>query len=67
MLLVEAAPDVALDLAAVASTVRWARLAAVREYPRIPVDRRHNAKIDYTALPALVATAPTREFIVSQG
>lgn len=67
LLLVEATPGATLDLGAVAATVHWARLAAVREYPRIPVDRRHNAKIDYTALPALVATAPTREFIVSQG
>ena len=28
----------------------WARLAAVRELPTIPMDRRHNAKVDYPAL-----------------
>jgi acyl-CoA synthetase (AMP-forming)/AMP-acid ligase II len=67
VLLVEPAPDAALDLAAIAGAMRWARLLAVREYPVIPVDRRHNAKIDYTALPALLATPPRREFIVSQG
>ena len=67
VLLVEPAPDAALDLAAIAGTMRWARLYAVREYPVIPVDRRHNAKIDYTALPALLATPPAREFTVSQG
>lgn len=67
VLLVEPAAGVTLDLAAIAGTVRWARLHAVREYPAIPVDRRHNAKIDYTALPALLHHPPTREFIVSQG
>lgn len=67
VLLVEAAPEAALDLAAIARTVHWARLHAVREYPVIPVDRRHNAKIDYTALPALLRRPPRREFIVSQG
>ena len=67
VLVVEPAAGTSLDLAAVAATARWAHLHAVREYPRIPVDRRHNAKIDYTALPGLLADAPTREFIVSQG
>ncbi|MFN7977334.1 MAG: AMP-binding protein [Vicinamibacterales bacterium] len=67
MLLVEAAAGASLDLGGIAATARWAHLHAVREYPAIPVDRRHNAKIDYTALPALLGTPPTREFIVSQG
>lgn len=66
LLLVEAAPGGIIDLAALARMVAWAGLDAVREYPAIPVDRRHNAKIDYTALPALLQTAPRREFTVSQ-
>jgi hypothetical protein len=28
----------------------WARLADVLTVPRVPVDRRHNAKVDYPAL-----------------
>jgi acyl-CoA synthetase (AMP-forming)/AMP-acid ligase II len=30
----------------------WARLDEVRQIKEIPVDRRHNAKVDYTRLPA---------------
>lgn len=65
LLLVQPAPGAMPDLDALAATLAWARLHEVREYPAIPVDRRHNAKVDYTALPALVATAPRRRFIVS--
>ncbi len=65
LLLVQPSPGAAPDLAAVAATLAWARLHELREYPAIPVDRRHNAKVDYTALPGLVASAPTRRFIVS--
>jgi acyl-CoA synthetase (AMP-forming)/AMP-acid ligase II len=32
----------------------WAKLADVRMVERIPVDHRHNAKVDYTALAALL-------------
>ena len=53
------------DLAQVAAELAWAHLAEVREYPVIPVDRRHNAKVDYTALPRLLATAPSRSLTVS--
>jgi acyl-CoA synthetase (AMP-forming)/AMP-acid ligase II len=31
-------------------SLAWAHLDAVRVVPRIPVDRRHNAKVDYPAL-----------------
>lgn len=47
-----------LDLAQIARELAWARLDEIRQYPRIPVDRRHNAKVDYTALPRLLATTP---------
>ena len=47
------------DLSQVAAELAWARLAEIREYPRIPVDRRHNAKVDYTALPRLLAARPS--------
>ena len=53
------------DLAQVAAELAWAHLAEVREYRVIPVDRRHNAKVDYTALPRLLATAPSRSLTVS--
>jgi acyl-CoA synthetase (AMP-forming)/AMP-acid ligase II len=43
----------------VASAVRkqtaWARIDEVRVLARVPVDRRHNAKIDYPALRRLIA------------
>ena len=35
----------------------WARLADVRIVSRVPVDRRHNAKIDYPALSRLLGEA----------
>ncbi len=34
----------------VKETLPWAELDRVVKVPRVPVDRRHNAKIDYTAL-----------------
>jgi acyl-CoA synthetase (AMP-forming)/AMP-acid ligase II len=65
LLLVEPSPGARPDLDALAAMLDWARLAEIREYLAIPVDRRHNAKIDYTALPGLVASAPTRRLTVS--
>ena len=65
VLLVESSAETAADLAQVAAVVAWARVREIREYPAIPVDRRHNAKIDYTALPALLQSRPRRQFIVS--
>jgi acyl-CoA synthetase (AMP-forming)/AMP-acid ligase II len=48
-------------LATVADELRielaWAELADIRCAPRLPVDRRHNAKIDYPALQAMVSVA----------
>lgn len=42
------------DLDALASAVAWARLDELRVLHHIPVDRRHNAKIDYPALHRLL-------------
>jgi hypothetical protein len=36
--------------AELAARLAWARLADVVVVPRIPVDRRHNAKVEYPAL-----------------
>ena len=32
----------------------WARIAEIRFFPRLPLDKRHNAKIDYPALRELL-------------
>src|SRR5690606_34695162 len=51
LLIVEPTRGAPADLPDVlARQLPWARLDAVRLMGRIPVDRRHNAKIDYTAL-----------------
>jgi olefin beta-lactone synthetase len=38
------------ELAVLKQSLAWAHLDAIRVMPHIPVDRRHNAKIDYPAL-----------------
>ncbi len=65
LLLVQPSPAAPLDLAEVSAGVAWAHLHEIREYPVIPVDRRHNAKIDYTALPAVLQSHPARQLTVS--
>jgi len=45
------AADVRAELQA---RLAWARLAAVVIVPRVPVDRRHNAKVDHPALQVLL-------------
>jgi acyl-CoA synthetase (AMP-forming)/AMP-acid ligase II len=47
--------DGGADLADVRRTVRWAELDEVVAVTRIPVDRRHNAKVDYPALDQLLS------------
>jgi acyl-CoA synthetase (AMP-forming)/AMP-acid ligase II len=42
------------DLAALRASLAWARLDDVRPVGRLPVDRRHNAKIDYVTLRRLL-------------
>lgn len=58
LLLVEAEAGHTPDLGGIGRALAWAQLAEMRQYPTIPVDRRHNAKVDYTALPALLAQPP---------
>jgi len=42
------------ELDALKQALAWAHLDAIRVVPRIPVDRRHNAKVDYPALMKLL-------------
>jgi acyl-CoA synthetase (AMP-forming)/AMP-acid ligase II len=44
----------ALELDTLRAALAWAALDDIRCYPRLPVDRRHNAKIDYPALHAML-------------
>jgi hypothetical protein len=39
-----------LSLEAIRKSLSWARLDQVVRLERVPVDKRHNAKIDYVAL-----------------
>lgn len=39
-----------------ALALEWAQLDEIRTVPRIPMDKRHNAKVDYPALRALLGT-----------
>jgi olefin beta-lactone synthetase len=56
LLLVEPAyPVYDSELDVLKQSLAWARLAAVRVVPHIPVDRRHNGKVDYPALRKLLA------------
>lgn len=42
------------ELDALQQSLAWAHLDAIRAIPHIPVDRRHNAKVDYPSLMALL-------------
>jgi acyl-CoA synthetase (AMP-forming)/AMP-acid ligase II len=44
------------DLQAISQSVAWANFDAIRIYKHLPVDKRHNAKIDYPALRQLLET-----------
>ena len=50
----------ALDVATLERELAWAKLDRVVRCARIPVDARHNAKVDYPALRAWVAEHVTR-------
>jgi hypothetical protein len=50
LLVVETAESGAKLQSAVAEAVRWAQVDEVRFVAALPVDKRHNAKIDYPAL-----------------
>jgi acyl-CoA synthetase (AMP-forming)/AMP-acid ligase II len=54
VLLVEPLAGAAPDLARVRQRLEWAALDRVETVEAIPVDARHNAKVDYAALEALV-------------
>jgi hypothetical protein len=45
-----AANATAAEWALLKSRLAWAQIERVLVLPRIPVDRRHNAKVDYPAL-----------------
>jgi acyl-CoA synthetase (AMP-forming)/AMP-acid ligase II len=64
VLCVQGVPTQPPDLTQVAAELAWAHLAEIREYPHLPVDRRHNAKIDYPALRRLLEQAPTRRLVL---
>lgn len=47
-------PAAQSDLVALETALAWARLDAIQVLRRIPVDKRHNAKVDYPALYSLL-------------
>ena len=47
-------PDSSKDMAALKAKLSWAAIDRIEVLKRIPVDPRHNAKIDYPALNALL-------------
>ena len=47
------------SIAAIRQTVAWADLDAIRVYKHLPMDKRHNAKIDYPALWRLLEKSKT--------
>lgn len=46
-----------MDLTPLRDALAWAHIGEVQVHRRIPVDRRHNAKIDYPALQGLLDVA----------
>ncbi len=54
MLAVEAEPNAVIDVDGLQVALSWAQLERVIVVKRIPVDRRHNAKVDYVALDAML-------------
>lgn len=55
ILVVELEGDAAATRETLTTRLAWARLADVLIVPRIPVDRRHNAKVDYAELTDMLA------------
>ncbi|MBD2460158.1 AMP-binding protein [Oscillatoria sp. FACHB-1407] len=55
VLAIELAPNAPVNtLDALKTTLVWAQIHTYKLYPKIPVDKRHNAKIDYPALHRLL-------------
>lgn len=52
--------DDAVNDQTIAAAVEWARIDRIERVGRIPVDRRHNAKVDYPALRAMMSRANER-------
>ena len=50
VLVVESASDLEHTTSTILTRLEWAQLDSVKLLPRIPVDARHNAKVDYIAL-----------------
>jgi hypothetical protein len=50
--------DPRTDVRLVRESLAWAGIDSFRVYRRLPVDVRHNAKIDYRALGRLVDRQP---------
>jgi len=50
ILLLEPEPAAPVDLATLSKTLAWAQLDDIRLWKTIPMDKRHNAKVDYAAL-----------------
>jgi acyl-CoA synthetase (AMP-forming)/AMP-acid ligase II len=50
LLVLEPTAGAKLDLASLAARTEWAKLDSICVVKKIPVDRRHNAKIDYPTL-----------------
>ncbi|MBW4496106.1 MAG: AMP-binding protein [Oscillatoria princeps RMCB-10] len=44
-----------VSLAALQNTLNWAHISAIKVLPKIPTDKRHNAKIEYPPLRKLLA------------
>ncbi|MCX6050279.1 MAG: AMP-binding protein [Chloroflexi bacterium] len=44
-----------IELQQLADELAWAHVADIRVFKQLPVDKRHNAKIDYTALHKLIS------------
>ncbi len=54
VLAVEAEPDAVIDAEVLRAYLDWAKLDRIAVLKEIPVDKRHNAKVDYTALDRVV-------------
>jgi hypothetical protein len=50
--------DPGADLRVIRESLAWAGVDSFRVYRRLPVDHRHNAKIDYSALGQLLDRQP---------
>lgn len=55
---IEPEPHTPIDLESLKNTLAWAKIESIQVCPKIPVDRRHNAKIDYSALSKLRSIDP---------